>query len=145
MGITVALGTDSPNNRQDMLESMKTAVLLHRVDALDAAAISAQDVLRMATIEGARSLGCENDLGSLEVGKKADIAVVDVHQLHTAPVHDPVGTLVYSCTGSDVDTVLVDGQVLVSGGQLVNWDEHEVARAAQSAALLLADRAQAAH
>jgi 5-methylthioadenosine/S-adenosylhomocysteine deaminase len=141
MGLTVALGTDSPNNRQDMFEVTKSALLLHRVTTLDAAVISATDVLRMATIDGARALGCEAELGSLEAEKKADVLVVDVHRFHASPMHDPIGTLVYSCTGSDVDTVLVDGRVLVRDGQVLGWDEHRVSGEIQALSGQLRDRA----
>jgi len=143
LGLTVALGTDAPNNSQDMLQSMKTAVLLQRVASLDAGALSAQDVLRMATLDGARALGMESELGSLEAGKKADIVIVDIHKLHTTPRHDPVSTLVYSCTGSDVDTVIVDGKMLVEHGQLVLHDEQQVLENAQRVAAELRHRVQA--
>lgn len=143
LGITVALGTDSPNNSQDMIQTMKSAALLHRVASLDALAISARDVLRMATFDGAKALGMEDELGSLEVGKKADIVIVDVHKFHCVPLHDPVSTLVYSSTGSDVDTGIVDGEVLLKGGKLTSWDEQEVLDKAQRAAVGLRERARA--
>jgi 5-methylthioadenosine/S-adenosylhomocysteine deaminase len=143
LGIGVALGTDAPNNSQDMVQSMKAAVLLQRVASLDAGALSAQDVLRMATIDGARALGMESELGSLEAGKKADIVLVDIHKLHTTPRHDPVSTLVYSCTGGDVDTVFVDGKVLVEQGRLVSHDEQQVLEKAQQVAAGLRHRVQA--
>jgi 5-methylthioadenosine/S-adenosylhomocysteine deaminase len=143
LGITVALGTDSPNNRQDMILAMKSAVLLHRVASLDTGAIAAHDVLRMATIDGARAVGLGDELGSLEVGKKADIVVVDVHKLHSAPLHDPMAALVYSCTGSDVDTVIIDGQVLVEHSKLIFLDEQEILEKAQNLAGNLRDRALA--
>ncbi len=143
LGMTVALGTDAPNNSQDMVQSMKAAALLQRVASLDAGALSAQDVLRMATIEGARTLGMEDELGSLEVGKKADVVIVDIHGLHTTPSHDPVSTLVYSCTGCDVRTVIVDGKVLVEQGHLVSHDVHQVLENAQRAASRLRNRVQA--
>ena len=143
LGIGVALGTDAPNNSQDMVQSMKAAVLLQRVASLDAGSLSAQDVLRMATIDGARALGMESELGSLEAGKKADIVIVDIHKLHTTPRHDPVSTLVYSCTGSDVDTVIVDGKMLVQHGRLVFHDEQQVLEKAQQVAAGLSHRVQA--
>jgi cytosine/adenosine deaminase-related metal-dependent hydrolase len=85
----------------------------------------------------------EDILGSLEVGKKADVVVVDIHQLHTTPRHSPESTLVYSCTGSDVDTVIVDGKVLVEHGQLVHHDEEQVLQDAQQLAEGLRHRVQA--
>jgi len=141
LGLTVALGTDAPNNRQDMIQVMKTAVLLHRVVSLDTDVLSARDALRMATIEGARALGMEHELGSLEVGKKADLVIVDVQTLHSTPLHDPVAALAYSATGSDVNTVIVDGQVLLKDGQLVCWDEQGLLERVHSGAIKLAERA----
>ena len=140
LGITVALGTDSPNNSQDMIQIMKSTALLHRVASLDAVALSARDVLRMATIDGARALGMEDELGSLEVGKKADIVIVDTHKLHSVPVFDPVSTLVYSSSGRDVDTVIVAGKVLLEHGDLISWDVPEILDAAQRAAVELKAR-----
>jgi 5-methylthioadenosine/S-adenosylhomocysteine deaminase len=144
LGITVALGTDAPNNRQDMMQVMKFAVLLQRVARLDVGVLSASDVLRMATIDGALALGMEDEMGSLEVGKKADLVIVDVLGLHTVPLHDPVAALVYSATGSDVDTVIVDGRVLVRHGELVSWDEQDLIDQVQARGLGLRERALAA-
>ena len=79
-------------------------------------------------------MGLESEIGSLEVGKKADIVIVDVHKLHTTPLHNPVSTLVYSSSGNDVDTVIVDGEVLVEGGKLVHVNESEIIEKAQEAA-----------
>jgi cytosine/adenosine deaminase-related metal-dependent hydrolase len=97
-------------------------------------------VLEMATINGARALGLEKDVGSIEVGKKADFVVVNPKGLHAAPFEegqildggvDPMTTVVYSCTGADVEMVIVDGNVLVSGGALTNTNEGEIIEAAR--------------
>jgi len=133
-GVVVGLGTDSPNNSQDMIQCMKFGALLLKATTENSTIMPAHEILRIATIEGAKSMGLENEIGSLEVGKKADIVIVDVHKLHTTPLHNPVSTLVYSSSGTDVDTVIVDGEVLVEGGKLVHINESEIVEKAQEVA-----------
>jgi cytosine/adenosine deaminase-related metal-dependent hydrolase len=127
-GVTVALGCDSGanNNCLDMVREMKAASLLHSVHRMDAAALTAEDVLEMATIEGARAIGREADLGSLEAGKQADVVLVDLRRPHTVPRFDPVANLVYCAHGGDVDTVLVAGRVLMRGREVLMADEEEI-------------------
>lgn len=131
-GINIALGSDGPasNNNQDLIQSMKFAACLHKVSKLDPAIIGAQDVLEMATINGARALGLEREIGSLEVGKKADLIVVDMEKPHIAPVHDPVASLVYCANGSDVDTVIIDGKIIMKNREVLTIDEREVLKRA---------------
>ena len=82
-------------------------------------------------------MGLEHEIGSLEVGKKADLVVIDLERLHTTPSINPVSTLVYAATGGEVDTVVVDGKIVVAQGQLLSLDEHEViAQARKHAAQL---------
>ncbi len=127
-GVNVALGTDGPasNNCQDIIQTMKFAACLHKVSKLDPAVITAQQVLEMATINGAKALGLEDEIGSLEAGKKADITIVDMEKPHIAPVHDPVGSLVYCANCNDVDTVLIDGKVVMEGREVKTVDEEEI-------------------
>jgi 5-methylthioadenosine/S-adenosylhomocysteine deaminase len=126
-GISVSLGADGAacNNRLDMFTEMRLAALLQKVvhgaDALDA-----RRVLRMATADGARALGLESEIGSLEAGKRADVSVVSLDRLHTTPCPDAVSTLVYAAQPSDVRTVLIDGRVLLRDGELTTLDESEV-------------------
>ncbi len=110
-GVNVALGCDGgpSNNDYDMIREMKLAAILHKAVALDPLIVPAETVLEMATINGARALGLEHEIGSLEVGKKADLVVIDLDRLHTTPAINPVSTLVYAATGGEVDTVVVDG------------------------------------
>lgn len=122
-GVNVALGTDNPNNNNDMLEAMKFAGLLQKVGTLDPLAAPAADVLEMATINGARALKMDDRIGSLEVGKQADIILVDMRRPHNAPVHDPVAALVYSAQGADVTHVMVAGDLRVRDGQVTFLDE----------------------
>ncbi|MEM2412799.1 MAG: amidohydrolase [Candidatus Bathyarchaeia archaeon] len=141
LGVNVALGTDGPasNNALDMFETMKFAALLQKHVYRSPGILSAYEVLRMATLNGAKALGLEGVIGSLEVGKKADIVLVDLSKPHLRPLHDVYAVLVYSARGSDVDTVIVDGKILVENGRVLVLDEGAVMeRAERCAADLLA-------
>ena len=122
-GINIALGTDSPNNNNDMLELMKFACILTKVSTLDPLAITAADVLEMATINGARALHLDDQIGSLEEGKRADITIVNARCPRNTPLHDPVAALVYSANGADVTNVMVNGKFLLKDGQVTFLDE----------------------
>jgi 5-methylthioadenosine/S-adenosylhomocysteine deaminase len=138
-GVNVALGTDNPNNNNDMLELMKFAGLLQKVGTLEPLATPALTVLEMATINGARALHLEDQIGSLEPGKQADIVTVDTQTLHNTPLHDPIATLVYSANGADVRNVLIAGRQLLSNGQITHKNEQDLIHQAQ----LSADRLRA--
>jgi len=142
-GVNVALGCDGgpSNNDYDMIREMKLAALIHKAVTLDPLIMPAETVLELATINGARALGLEHEIGSLEAGKKADLVVVDLNRLHTAPSINPVSTLVYAATGGDVDMVVVDGQVVVEQGNLLTMDEDEVIEQAHQHAVQLYQRA----
>ncbi|KAI4617811.1 hypothetical protein J4E83_006143 [Alternaria metachromatica] len=140
-GVNVALGTDGApcNNTYDMFREMHLASILHGGVRQNAGVLSAYDVLEFATINGARALGLENEIGSLEVGKKADIVVVEPKGVSCAPWDpneqasgniDPITVLIHS-SGADVDTVLVDGQLLVSNGKLLHIDEETIIQKAK--------------
>jgi 5-methylthioadenosine/S-adenosylhomocysteine deaminase len=141
-GITVSLGADGAacNNRLDMFDEMRLAAILQAMRR-QPGVLTARDVLWMATRDGARTLGLDADIGSLEVGKKADLIVVDRRRPHLAPGPDPFSTLVYSARGSDVRTTIVDGDVLVDEFRPVRVDAAEIAAEARAAAQLLAGRA----
>jgi len=136
-GVTVGIGTDGPasNNSLDMFEEMKVAALLQKVHYMDPTVLPAQRVLKMATVDGARALGLEKTTGSLEVGKRADILLIDFRKPHLTPAHDLYANLVYSARGSDVDTVIVDGNVLMEGREVKTLDEEAVMERAQETAL----------
>ncbi len=127
-GICVALGTDgcASNNDLDMLSEMDTAAKLHKVATLDPTAVKAEAVLRMATIDGARALGLADRVGSLEVGKQADLIVIDIHQPHLTPFYHPASHLVYAARGGDVTTTIVGGQVLVENRRLTALDAEDI-------------------
>ena len=140
--IPVSLGADGAacNNRLDIFTEMRTAALLQKL-AHGPEVLSAAQVLRMATIDGARALGLENEIGSLEVGKRADVIVVDLNQLHSSPKQDVISSLVYSAQPSDVRVTIIDGRVVMRDGGLMTMDESVVVKEANREAGLLAERA----
>ncbi len=127
-GVNVGLGCDGgpSNNCYDMIREMKTASLLQKVRLMDPLAADAESMLEMATIIGAKALGMENEIGSLEVGKKADLILVAMRKPHLTPVFDPVSHLVYAAEGSDVDTVVIDGKVVMQNRVVKTLDEDHV-------------------
>jgi 5-methylthioadenosine/S-adenosylhomocysteine deaminase len=142
-GISVSLGADGAacNNRLDMFTEMRTAALLqkalHGPEVLPAAR-----ALRMATIDGARALGLEKEIGSLETGKRADLIVVDLAQPHSSPQRDEVvSALVYSAGSSDVRTTIIDGRVVMRDGELLTLNEADVIADANREAGALVKRA----
>jgi len=141
-GITVSLGADGAacNNRLDMFEEMRLASVLQAMRK-QPGVLPARDVVWMATRGGARTLGLEDEIGSLEVGKKADVIVVDRDRPHLAPGPDPYSTLVYAARGSDVRATVVDGELLVDEFAPLRADRAEVSRDAREAARALMARA----
>lgn len=141
-GITVSLGADGAacNNRLDMFDEMRLAAILQAVRKAPGI-LPARDVLWMATRAGARTLGRDDEIGSLEVGKRADVIVVDRDRPHLAPGPDPYSTLVYAARGHDVRTTIVDGALLVDDFEPVRVDRAEVVATARTAAHELATRA----
>ena len=124
-GVTVGLGTDgaASNNDLDMFEAMRFAALLHKVKTGDPRAIPATTALEMATIGGARALGLEKQIGSLETGKRADLVVVSMARARLTPLYDPVSHLVYASHGDDVQSVMVNGRVLMRDRKMLTLDE----------------------
>lgn len=127
-GITVGIGTDScaSNNNLDLFQEMDTVAKLHKVQTLDPTVMDAPTVVRMATIEGAKVLGLEDQIGSLERGKRADIIVIDIRQPHLVPMYNVYSHLVYAVSGHDVVTAIVDGQVLMEDRVLSTLDVDRV-------------------
>ncbi len=134
-GGCVSLGTDGPasNNNMDMLEEMKIAALLQKVKTMDPTVLTAQEVFNMATINGANSLGLENEIGIIEVGKKADLVLVDMKTPKLTPFRNPISHLVYSANGGDVDTVICNGELLMENRELLTLDESNVIEIAENA------------
>jgi cytosine/adenosine deaminase-related metal-dependent hydrolase len=139
-GITVALGVDgaASNDSQDMLETMKVAALLQKVERLSARALTAPDVLRMATIEGARALGVDSEVGSLEVGKQADLVFFAEASPSLALVHDPYQAIVYCARPRDVAGVWVAGERVVADARPLTVDVDALLPRARELAVKLA-------
>jgi len=142
-GVSVSLGADGAacNNRLDMFTEMRTAALLQKVKH-GPDALPAPRVLRMATMDGANALGLGNEIGSLEVGKRADIAIVRLGRLHTTPkMDDIVSSVVYAAQTTDVEMVLVNGVLLMRDRKLLRVNELEVLEEANNESRFLLDRA----
>jgi 5-methylthioadenosine/S-adenosylhomocysteine deaminase len=124
-GVAVGLGTDgaASNNDLDMFEAVRQAALLHKLESRDPRTLPAVDALAMATIEGARSLGMQDRVGSIEAGKRADLIVVDLTSARQTPVYDPVSHLVYATRGDDVRTSVIDGKVVMRDRRVLTLDE----------------------
>lgn len=127
-GITVALGTDGPasNNTLDMWQTMKFAALVAKAQTRDTTALPAYQALEMATSLGAKALGLGKEIGTLEAGKKADILLVNLKKPHLTPLGNIVSHLVYAASRDDVDTVIIDGKILMKNRKLTCLDEGEV-------------------
>ncbi len=144
-GVTVSLGTDGPasNNELDMFDTMKVCGLIHKAHRWDPTVLPAREVLDLATINGARALGIEGECGSLEVGKDADIIVIDMRSPNLVPIHGKatvVSDLVYSTSGENVETTIVRGQVLMHEKKFETLDPESVFRQAQGSAEALLER-----
>jgi 5-methylthioadenosine/S-adenosylhomocysteine deaminase len=142
-GITVSLGADGAacNNHLDMFEEMRLAALLQATRHAPGA-LTAREALVMATRAGARTLGLDHEIGSVEPGKRADVIVVDRDRPHLLPGRDPYSTIVYAARPTDVRTTVVDGEVLVDGFAPTRMDPQEIAAAASAAARELVVRAR---
>jgi 5-methylthioadenosine/S-adenosylhomocysteine deaminase len=141
-GISVSLGADGAacNNRLDMFDEMRLAATLQAVRH-EPGALPARDVLWMATREGARALGLDREIGSIEAGKRADLILIDRNRTHVAPDADPWSTLVYAARGTDVQMTMVDGEILVQDFELTRLDSGQIAAEASTAAREVAARA----
>jgi len=127
-GLTVGLGTDgcASNNNLDLFSEMDTAAKLHKVNMLDPTVMDSITVLRMATIQGARALGFQDITGSLEVGKKADVIVIDTHKPHLTPMYNATSHLVYAARGSDVRHSIINGKPVMEDRKLLTLDITEI-------------------
>lgn len=138
-GVTVGLGTDgaASNNNLDLMEEMRSAALLHKVNTMDPAAIPAYTALEMATSNGARALDLEKEIGIIRPGYKADVILIDFEQPHLYPKHDLIAHTVYAAQSADVITVIIDGRVVMENRKVLTLDETEVLRKVQEHALKL--------
>lgn len=143
-GVTVSLGTDSScsNNSADMFEVMKTTALLHKGVQKEPTVLPAEQVLRMATIGGAKALLWEKEIGSIEVGKDADLVMVDFKKPHLRPLFNEVSHLVYSARAADVDTVLVKGKIVMENRRITTVNVEKILDLAEATKQKLLTRLQ---
>jgi len=141
-GLIIGLGVDGAgsNNSQDMIESLKVAALLQKVAAGDASVVNAQQILDWATLGGAKILGLEDEIGSIEIGKIADLFVIAPNSPKVVPIHDPVATLVYSCGQENVEITIANGKILMKDKIIQHLNENEIVQRCQDVSLDLADR-----
>ncbi len=127
-GINCGLGTDGQGstNTLDMYEEIKNSAYSQKVLYKKATAITAKKVLEMATIKGAKALGLQEEIGTIEEGKKADLIIVDINRPGLVPVHNLYSTIAYSVNGSDVETVIIDGKIIMENRQIIVLDEKAV-------------------
>ena len=138
LGIPVAIATDGPdsNNNQDMVEVLKTTPCLHKIHTKNAMIMYPEDVIRMATEGGAVALG-RTDIGKIAKGFKGDLLLMDWKKSHIAPVHKANSALVYNANGNDVDSVWVDGRLVIDEKKSVGIDEEALLNQCQERALYL--------
>ena len=142
IGVNVSLGTDgsSSNNNLNMFEEVHIASIVNKAVNMDAVSIPAITALRMATINGAKALQWDKEIGSIEVGKKADIILIDMDKPHLYPKHNIISSLTYSAQGSDVDTVIVDGNIIMENREIKTLDVEKIIYNAERAAKNLINR-----
>ena len=138
-GVKVGLGTDgaASNNNLDMMEEMSSAALLQKVACMDPMVLPSYETLKMATCNGAEVLGLEKEVGMIKEGMKADIILLNFHKPHLYPKHDLIAHMVYSAQSADVETVLIDGQVVMENRRVLTIDEEEVLKKTQEIAVRL--------
>ncbi|MEM2877955.1 MAG: amidohydrolase [Candidatus Hadarchaeales archaeon] len=142
-GVNVCLGTDgaASNNSLDMFWEMKVCALMGKLREDDPKVLSAPEVLEMATVNGAKALGLY-DIGTIEPGKRCDLIMIDLSSPHLKPLHNPASHLVYSARGSDVDTVIVDGKIVMRDRRVLTLDEEKVVEMAEKASTELLEAAK---
>jgi len=135
-GVTVGIGTDgcASNNNLDLFAEMDSAAKIHKVASLDPTVMDAFTVMKLATIDGARAIGMDSLIGTLEVGKKADIILVDIRKPHLTPMYDPYSHLVYSAKGSDVTHSFINGRPVMDRRRILTLDVEEVMERAKERA-----------
>ena len=123
--INVTLGLDGPgsNNGQDMIECLKTTIMIHKISTTNPEAITVKEIIKMATINGAKALLKENEIGSLEVGKKADLFLFNYKMSNMIPINDLLSQIVYCGKAENIDTVIIDGKIVLRNRKLITLDE----------------------
>ena len=143
-GVNVAMGCDGgpSNNTYDMIRDMRMVSYLASLKQNDPTALPAETVLEMATLNGAKAMGIDHLCGSLEIGKRADFILINMDAPHLTPVWDPVSAIAYSAHGSDVDTVVIDGQLIMRNRKVLTLDEPAILAEARTRFRQVAERAQ---
>ena len=128
LGIDVGIGTDgaASNNNLNMFEEMNMTAKLHKITQKNPTVLKAKDVVKMATIYGAKALNMDDRIGSVEVGKKADFILCDLNKPHLTPLYNEYSQVVYAMQASDVETVVIDGRIIMENQQLLTIDEAKV-------------------
>jgi 5-methylthioadenosine/S-adenosylhomocysteine deaminase len=139
-GLSVGIGTDgcASNNNLDMFQEIDTTAKLHKVKRLDPTVMDARQVLTLATRSGAEAIGLGEKTGSLEIGKKADLIIIDTHKPHLTPLYDPVSHVVYAASGSDVKDVIVDGRLAVKDRMVLSFNLEPIVESVQGLARQIA-------
>jgi cytosine/adenosine deaminase-related metal-dependent hydrolase len=142
-GVNVAMGCDGgpSNNTYDMIRDMRLVSYLANLQGKDPTLVPAETVLELATINGAKAMGLEKEIGSIEKGKKADFIIINMDAPHLTPAPDPVSTIVYAATGTDVDTVVIDGNIVMESRKVLTLDEDEILMEARQRYAMVAERA----
>jgi len=130
--LNLTLGTD--NMQGDMIDTMRFAICIGRILNNSCRNPTSMEILEMATINGAKALGLEDQLGSIEKGKKADLVILDFQKPHLTPTISPVGNLIHTANGNDVEKVIIDGEIVVDDGQIVNVNQKDIMEKADSIA-----------
>jgi 5-methylthioadenosine/S-adenosylhomocysteine deaminase len=135
-GIKISLGTDgaASNDSQNLMEVMKVGSLLQKVNNHDSAALSAWEVFSMATNQGAECINMQEKIGTIEVGKQADMVIIDLEKANTTPCYDPIASLVYSGSSENIATVIVNGAIIYNKGKFTHIDEVDILSRAQKKA-----------
>ena len=133
LGIPVGLGTDgaASNNDLDMFEAMRFAALLHKLNSMNPTTLPAESVVEMATLGGARALGLQGEIGSLEPGKRADLIVIETDRAHAVPLYNVYSHVVYALKASDVTTSIINGRLVMSEGRVLTLDEKQIKQKAK--------------
>ena len=127
-GIPVSIGTDGApsNNRMDMMRDMYLTSLIHKGRTLNPTVVNAEKILEMVTINGAKCALLDDVIGSLEVGKKADMIILNPNTIHSLPMHNPIGNIVYSMSSENVESTICDGKWLMKEKEILVLDENEL-------------------
>lgn len=127
-GLNVSIGTDGApsNNRMDMMREMYLTSLIHKGRTLNPKAVPAEQVLEMATINGAKCALLENEIGSLEIGKKADLIILNPNTIHSLPLHDPIANIVYTMSSENVESTMCNGKWLMKDREVLVLNEREL-------------------